>query len=1283
MKKAVLALVLFAAFYRFGIQLASAGVPPPTISYSTPQSYPINTAITPVTPTSSGVAAQAYNQTGTTLATGFGAPSSVAVDAAGNVYVADGTAVYKITVANVKSVIGTGSFTLPSGVAVDASGNVFVADQADGSSGTVFEIPAGTITVNDMGGGNFTQPSIVAVDAAGNVYVVEGYTCTVLYPGSGYNPTNNFQLSISGANGMAVDAAGNVYFSTPTTVYKFPAGSTTPVSFSSGFTALTGIAVDAAGNVYVSDSANNCVKEIAPGTGTPTTLITGISGLTGIAIDVTGKIYVTDNGGTVTKFQPIGGCYSSLLPAGLIINSNTGVISGTPTLLSPAKNYTITAYNSTGSATATLSIAVNAVYPVSAPTISYPTPPAYYIKNQLITPLTATVGGGALTGFGPSLTLAGGGTPSTVPGVMPIHGATNAVGTAASFSYPRGVVSDRKGNLYVADNNNNLIRKIVISTGVVTTLAGTYTSGSANGTGTAATFKYPTGLAIDTSGTNLYVADYGNKMIRKIQISTGIVSTLAGHLFDYPAVINIGGSGTAAFFGGPQGLVMDPAGTHLYVADTEWNLIRQIIISTGAVSTLAGIDQPGTGFPNPNNYGYLDAPGTGAMFFLPSGIAIDPTGTNLYVADSYNNLIRKIVISTGVVSTVAGSTISGGGGTDPQFSGIYFANGTGTAASFSRPVGIATDPSGTNLYVTDQNNSMIRQIAISSGAVTTLAGTLTPGHANGIAAGASFFYPQGITLDNNGNIYVADFNHMIREIPAAGLTITPSLPAGLSFSTTTGYISGTPTAFSPATTYTITAANGGGTATATVSFGVGSTDATLSNLETNDGLGHRSFNESFASGTTSYTQTIYGSNTFLLATASQSGATIRRTIVGGLYPLSSPPSDVVTTSTGTLGSLSSSLAVKPGSTTVTYLVTAPDGITTKTYTVVVTKSSLGLTTLSIPSVTLSPSFLRNTLTYTSSVSYATNSITLTPTASVANQTIAITVNGGTPAAVTSGSVSGSINLNTGANTIIIAVTGVNGQVVSYTLTVTRLGVTTITSITPASAYTNGSSQTFTATFADAVTGLTTSNFSLTQTGVTGASITSVTGSGTTYTVTVNTGTGDGTIGVNLANATNLSLGISTTLPFAGGTTTVDKTAPTVTIGTPSLSTTTTGPVTYSVPYADANFSASTLTTSNITLNATGTATGTIGLTGSGTSYTVTLSSITGVGSLGISIAAATATDLAGNSAPASSASTTFTVTTPIPGVNRYGQITTGADAVDKYGRIGGTPKVNKNGGQNP
>jgi hypothetical protein len=225
-----------------------------------------------------------------------------------------------------------------------------------------------------------------------------------------------------------------------------------------------------------------------------------------------------------------------------------------------------------------------------------------------------------------------------------------------------------------------------------------------------------------------------------------------------------------------------------------------------------------------------------------------------------------------------------------------------------------------------------------------------------------------------------------------------------------------------------------------------------------------------------------------------------------------------------------------------------------------------------------------------------------------------------------------------------------------TANVTTLSPTTINSINRVTGqFTNASSVNFLATFGTTVTGVTASNFSVTATGVTGVTNANIgtptTGDGgITWTVPVTTGTGDGTIQLNLANATGLSKTITTSLPFAGQTYTIDKTAPTITIGSPSATITKNGPITYTVTYADANFNASTLATGNITLNKTSTANGTLAVTGSGTTRTITISGITGDGTLGISIAAGTASDLAGNSAPAAGPSTTFIVDNTPPTV---------------------------------
>ena len=215
-----------------------------------------------------------------------------------------------------------------------------------------------------------------------------------------------------------------------------------------------------------------------------------------------------------------------------------------------------------------------------------------------------------------------------------------------------------------------------------------------------------------------------------------------------------------------------------------------------------------------------------------------------------------------------------------------------------------------------------------------------------------------------------------------------------------------------------------------------------------------------------------------------------------------------------------------------------------------------------------------------------------------------------------------------------------GNQVSFTT------LNTINSITAASPNpSNAASVNYTVTFAGNITGLSPANFTVTGT-ANGASVTSVNGSGAVYTITVNTGISDGTLTLNLDNASGLSPGVATALPFTGASYTIDKTPPTATISAPSVTSIGAGgagTVTYTVTYADANFNTSNLTNAGITLTKTGTAAGTCNVTGAGTSYTVTISNITGAGTLGISVGAGFASDLAGNTDPGAGPSTPFTV----------------------------------------
>ena len=461
---------------------------------------------------------------------------------------------------------------------------------------------------------------------------------------------------------------------------------------------------------------------------------------------------------------------------------------------------------------------LTAAPPPAIPILSYATTIFKYTKTITITPIpTPTNSGGdfpqQLSGLLLS-TLAGSGSPDFA----------NGTGISASFNSPAGTSVDGSGNAYVADINNSCIRKITPS-GVVTTLAGSGTAGFANGTGTAAKFYNPTGVAVDGSG-NVYVADQSNYRIRKIT-AAGVVSTLAGETAGYAD-----GKGTAASFMNPRGVAVDGSG-NVYVADAGNNSIRKIT-PVGVVTTLAG----GTA-------GYADGNGTAARFQWPQGIAVDGSG-NIYVADHNNNCIRKIT-STGLVTTLAGNGTVG------------YVDGKGTAARFKGPEEVTVDVLG-NLYVADAGNNRICKIT-SAGEVTTLASSKTGIFADGSSSSTSFSYPFGVALNSSATkLYVAEVqNQRVRTIDLTGYSVSPNLPEGLKLNDD-GSISGTPTIASAAADYTITATNISGSGSATINIGVNEspTDITLSassideNVATNSIVGILSSTDVVANDTFNY-----------------------------------------------------------------------------------------------------------------------------------------------------------------------------------------------------------------------------------------------------------------------------------------------------------------------------------------------------------------------------------------------------------------------------------------------
>ncbi|TGN09383.1 hypothetical protein [Leptospira ilyithenensis] len=255
-------------------------------------------------------------------------------------------------------------------------------------------------------------------------------------------------------------------------------------------------------------------------------------------------------------------------------------------------------------------------------------------------------------------------------------GFANGIGTTASFSGPQTIFYDGT-NLYISDVLNNLIRKIVLASGEVTTIAGSGASGNIDGIGTNATFANPLGIASD--GKNLYITNFALHTIRKIDLATNSVTTIAG-IASSPG--NTNGNGLSAQLNFPADVVFD--GTNLYIADYQNNQIRKMVVSSSTVSTVAGSGTAGAS----------DGTGLSASFNLPQDILMD--GTYFYIADRQNNLIRKMEIATGVVTTIAGSGTAGN------------ADGNGTSATFNTPQGITTD--GISLYISDSLNHRIRKI---------------------------------------------------------------------------------------------------------------------------------------------------------------------------------------------------------------------------------------------------------------------------------------------------------------------------------------------------------------------------------------------------------------------------------------------------------------------------------------------------------------------------------------------------------------------------------------------
>jgi len=655
---------------------------------------------------------------GTTV--NLGQPTNLAADAAGNVYipVLDYHVVLRLDTAGRLTVVaGNGTrgysgdggpatsaqLSGPLGVAVDSAGsNVYIADTGNHvirkiSNGNITTI-AGTGGTHGYGGDGgpataalLNSPSAVAVDGAGIVYIADQMNNRVRKVSSG-------QIVLFAGDGIPGFTGDN--------------GSAQAAELNAPFS----IAADHTGNVYISDTNNHRIRRVFNG-GILTVAGNGNKGFagdnggaaiaqlnfpSGIALDASGNLYIADRGNArvrlVTTATHIITTFAGTGVAGF---GGDGLQASAAQLASPV-GVTV---NSSGNV--------------------YIADRGQYITNGRIRKVAT---GGVIT------TVAG--TGGSGPG------GDGGLATNAQLNAPKGVALDAAGNIYIADTNDNRIREVTRT--LMTPLAGTGIPGYGgdNGSAAAALLHLPTNVAVDPTGV-VYVADAPNNVVRKI--SNGTITAFAG---TGVAGLNlVSGNATTIELNQPSGVAVDSAGA-VYIADTGNGRIRKV--SGGVLTTIAGGGLP--------SFGLNNGPALGAYLNAPTALAVDGAG-DIYVADTGNNLVRKIVGSS--IDTVAGTGLNGFGGD----------GGPATSALLSGPSGVAVDPAG-NVYIADTNNQRIREVTATNGLIVTIAGTGIAGFAGdgGPATKAQFSAPAGIAVDPTGStIYVADTgNHRVRVVGPPG-----------------------------------------------------------------------------------------------------------------------------------------------------------------------------------------------------------------------------------------------------------------------------------------------------------------------------------------------------------------------------------------------------------------------------------------------------------------------------------------------------------------------------------
>jgi trimeric autotransporter adhesin len=615
-------------------------------------------------------------------------------------------------------------------VALDSSGNVYVAVSelnqiwVISPSGAVTEVIGnGSASFSGDGGpaisAGFNNPTGVALDSSGNLYIAD--------------QGNSRIRKVTAATGVVTTVAG-----TGVTGYSGDLGPATRAEFYDP-TALT---LDSIGNLYIADRQNNVIREVDATTGIIRTVAgnaalttyslgspfgsysgdggpatsAGLDQPSGVAVDLAGNIYIADSVFTIVRK----------------VTAATGII----TTVAGNGHYTDQSPSGGDGGPATSA--------------------AVYVNNVTVDAIgNLYIAGGTRVRMVSAAT----GIINTVAGNQEGSMSSGDGGPATAADLNASAVAvDPAGNLYIADEGNNTIRKVTAATGIISTLVGNNANSYSGDGGPAvsAQLNTPRGVALDAVG-EVYIADTANSLIRAVAPATGIIRTVAGHYAPYgPVNLTDGIPATQSSLAVPSGIALDSSG-NLYIADSQDCRVRKVTAGTGIITTIAGGVTNAGGFPEGNTGD--GGPATSSQLNGPSGVAAG----NVFIADTYNMVIRVVSAATGIINRIAGGSV-----------GYVGDGGPAILAGLKMPTGVALDSAG-NLYIADQGNNAVRKVAAATSIITTIAGNGVAGYSGdgGPAARAQLNQPASVAVDSNGNVYIADEgNSAIRKVTAATGIIT-------------------------------------------------------------------------------------------------------------------------------------------------------------------------------------------------------------------------------------------------------------------------------------------------------------------------------------------------------------------------------------------------------------------------------------------------------------------------------------------------------------------------------